>query len=151
MYVGLIIVFTAFEDEKLKEYLIASLNTITNARICLVCNDNDEEVLEILSEIARDCANTNVVSTKRNKSTHSSIRAGARYLSNQLNLKHVGFIVDLDSFKIVEVVKEYIQHQKEIVTLHKIEQENKAFKPTFYQSLFPIPKYLEKIVSNPIA
>ncbi|WP_299361841.1 hypothetical protein [Winogradskyella sp.] len=150
MYVGLIIVFNTFDSEVLKEYFITSINAMADVKICLVCNSSNEQVFEVLTEIAEHCNNTNVVNTKRKKLNTASVRAGARYMNNQFNLKYLGFIVGLDNFEILEVLKTYVQHQETIIALNKIEKGNKAVKPTFYQSLFSVTEYLKKIASSPI-
>ena len=150
MYAGLIIVFNTFENETLKEYFVTAINTITDVKICLVCNSDNEQVFEVLTEIAERCHNTSMVNIKRNKSKTSSIRAGARYLSNQFNLKYAGFIVGLDDFEILEVMEAYIVHRQTIVVLHRRERSNRAVRQTFYQSLFSVTEYLEKIASNSI-
>lgn len=143
--IGLIIVFDSFENMDLKDYFVANLKKIKDVRVCIVCTNTNDDIFEDLTEIAELCSNTSFVNIKRNKSNISSVRAGARYLSNKYNLKYLGFIAGLNDFEILEVIKEYIQNQETIVTLNKIENENKAFKPTFFQSLFSVTDYLAKI------
>lgn len=145
MYVGLIIVFNTFDNERLKEDFISVINTMQHAKICLVCNSNSDQDFEILSEIAEQCHSANVVNTKRKKSNTTAVRAGARYMFNQFNLKHLGFIVDDDRWELLEVIKDYAQHQEAIVALNTLEKRKKAFKQTFFQSLFSVPDYLSKI------
>ncbi|MEO1030395.1 MAG: hypothetical protein AAFX55_03270 [Bacteroidota bacterium] len=150
MYVGLIIVFNTFENEALKNHFIASMGTLTDVKICLVSNNNNEQVFEILTEIAEQCDNTDVINTKRRKSKVSAVRAGARYMHNQYNLKYLGFIVGLKDFEIVEVIKGYIEHQETILVLNREELRSKAVKQTFFQRLFSVTQYLEKLTSNSI-
>lgn len=145
MYTGLIIVFDTFENEALKDSFIASINAIADVEICLVCNSSSEQDFEILTEIADQCNNTYVINTKRRKPNTSSVRAGARFMYNQFNLKYLGFIVGIDNSKILEAMQGYIKHQEEIVALNKIKKEKKAYKPTLFQSLFSITEYLSKI------
>ncbi|MCT4630349.1 hypothetical protein [Winogradskyella sp.] len=145
MYRGLIIVFNSFENEALKDFFVASINAIADVEICLVCNSSSDKDFEILTEIAEQCNNANVVNTKRKKSNTSSVRAGARFMQNKFNLKHLGFIVGLDDLKILEVLKDYMQHQETIVSLIKVEKENKVVKSAFLKNLFSVQEYLEKI------
>lgn len=150
MYSGLIIVFNTFEKEAFKKALITAINAIAETKICLVCNSSNDEVFEILTEVAERCNNTNVINTKREKSSTSAVRAGARYMFNEYNLKYLGFIVDLYDFEILKIMKQYAKRQEAIVTLNKIERDGKTVKQTFYQSLFSVTEYLRKIASSSI-
>ncbi|MEM9680126.1 MAG: hypothetical protein AAF901_07355 [Bacteroidota bacterium] len=148
MYVGLIIVFNAFENDTLKASFVSSINAMTDVKVCLVCNSRSEQVFEILTEIAEQCDNTSVVNAKRKKSNTSSVRAGARYMHSKFNLKYLGFIIGFNDFEILEFVRAFITYQQTIVTLNQKELSGKAVKQTFYQSLFSVSEYLEKIASE---
>lgn len=150
MKTGLIIVFNSFENFNLKSHFIDSINKIKDAKVCLVCANPNEEAFEGLAEIADQCENANVINIKRNKSKTSSVRAGARFLSNKYNLKHLGFIAELSDLEILEVLKTYLKRQEKIVALNQEEQKNKAVKQTFFQSLFSVQEYLKIIASGSI-
>ncbi len=147
MHVGLIIVFNHFKDSQLKSDFITSLKALHNIKICLVCNSNDDIVLEQLNEIAYHGDHIAVVSTKRTKSTSSAVKAGARYVYNHYNLKYVGYIADFSSLENFEFVKKFESHQQTIITLIKEEIAAKKVKQTYYQSLFSIPKHLDKVLA----
>ncbi len=150
MKTGLIIVFNSFENFNLKTHFIDSINKVKDAKVCLVCANPSEETFEVISEIADQCEHAYVINIKRNKSKTSSVRAGARFLSNKYNLKHLGFIAELSDSEILEVLKTYLKRQDKIVALNKKEQNNKAVKQTFFQSLFSVPEYLKIIASGSI-
>lgn len=150
MNVGLIIVINTFENDLLKAYFITSINELTDCKICFVCNSSSDHVFEVLTEIAEYAENAFVVNARKKKSNTASIRAGARYLGSQFNLKSIGFIVDDDELELLEVLKAYCKHRHAIVSLNQIELSNKSTKQTFYQRLFPVTEYLTKITSNTI-
>ena len=148
MRVGLIIVFNAFDGEALKDNFISAINALSEVKMCLVCNNSSEQVFETLTEIAEVCCNAHVVNTKRKKSDISSVRAGARFMHNQYNLKYLGFIVGLNDAQILEELKAYISNQQTILALNQREQGKKAVKQTFFQRLFSVTEFLEKIAPN---
>ncbi|BAO75979.1 hypothetical protein WPG_1749 [Winogradskyella sp. PG-2] len=121
---------------------------MNDVKVCLVCNSNDAKVYETLTEIADQCSNTNVVNAKMKKTSSASIRAGARFLQNEFSLKHIGYISEIDHLEVLSVLEKFIEYQETIIALNKREKNNKNVKPTFYQSLFSISEYLEKIIAN---
>jgi len=148
MYVGLIVVIRTLKNEAHKLSLTSSINNMNDVKVCLVCNSNDAHVYETLTEIADQCSNTNVVNAKMKKTSSASIRAGARFLQNEFSLKHIGYIAEIDHLEVLTVLEKFIEYQETIIALNKREKNNKNVKPTFYQSLFSISEYLEKIIAN---
>jgi len=145
MQIGLIVVFDTFDNYALKESFILTINGMADIKVCLVCNSSSDKVFEALSEIAQHCDNTIVVNINRKKSRVYSIRAGARYLISQHNLKSIGFIVNADHLNLLEQLKSYSIHRSAILSMNIKELKNKSIKQTFYQSLFSVNEYLEKI------
>ena len=150
MYIGLIIVFESFEIGHCQKEFVRAINAMTNVKICLVCNSNDEALMESLSELVHKCHNTDVVNINRKKSSKSAVRLGARYLSSTYNVKHLGFVVGLKNYDITQVLQDYIKSQEDILNLNSSIKENKPIKQTFNQSLFSITDYLDKLISNKI-
>ena len=148
MYVGLIVVINTLKSEAHKLSLTSSINNMNDVKVCLVCSSNDVQVYETLTEIADQCSNTNVVNAKMKKTSLASIRAGARFLQNEFSLKYIGYIAELDHIKVLSVLEKFVDYQETIIALNKREKNNKNVKPTFYQSLFSISEYLEKIIAN---
>lgn len=145
MQIGLIVVFDTFDNYALKESFILTINGMADIKVCLVCNSGSDKVFESLSEIAQHCDNTIVVNINRKKSRISSVRVGARYLSSQYNLKSIGFIVNVEDLELLEEMSSYSTHRDAILSLNISELKNKSIKQTFYQSLFSVSEYLEKI------
>ena len=148
MYVGLIIVFNSINDDQFKTNFQVSLEELADFKICLVCNSGNEQVFESLMEFADPYDNVSVVNTNRKKSNVSAVRAGARFMYKDYNLKHIGYLVGLDDIEILEAIKEFIKQQKAIIILNKIVRNSKPVKQTYYQSLFSVTEYLEILVNK---
>ena len=148
MYEGLVIVFHSFELSHLKHNFIVSIRAMTNVKLCLVSNSSNEKVLESLVEIALQCKHVDVVNVNRKKSNVSAVRSGARYLSNNYNIKHLGFIAGLHIDDTLNVMNQYRKCKTDILNLNSSIRENKPIKQTFNQSLFSVPEYLEKLVQK---
>lgn len=138
MKVGIVIVFNSFEDSTLKEDLIDSINNLNDVSICLVNNKSNEKTDNYLNEISDKCENTSVVNIKKSKSTNSAIRAGARFMFNRHNLKHLGYINDLTSNQLIEIIEIFKINIDEVLDQVVSEQSEKAVKQTLFQKLFSI-------------
>ena len=148
MYVGLIVVINGFENEALKSNYILSIKQLQDVKVCLVCNTSDDRVFEVLSEIVHHCKNATLVNNKRIKSNTASVRAGARYLYSQYNLKYVGCIVGVKNGKSLEILKSYTDHRQSLLEFIQKEKLTKKVKQTYFQSLISIPESLERIDSE---
>ncbi|MBT8260150.1 MAG: family 2 glycosyl transferase, partial [Bacteroidia bacterium] len=60
--------------------------------LCFVNNDSNDSTQLLLNEIKEHCSNVSVVNIKKNKSDLSTVRAGARFMFSQFNLKHIGYV-----------------------------------------------------------
>ena len=145
MKLGMIIVFNYFDKITLMKFLVKKLKRVKHIQFCLVNNNNCEETLEILTEIAEQCKNTSVINISKSKSNISAVRAGARYMTRHFNLKHIGFIVDLHNHEIIDTIDELAKNQKEILAEIDREQNNRLVKQTLFQRLFSITDYLNKL------
>ncbi|NAS32703.1 family 2 glycosyl transferase [Flavobacteriaceae bacterium R38] len=145
MKLGMIIVFNYFEKANLIDFFIKKLKRVKHVQFCLVNNNNDEETLEILSEIAEQCKNTSVINISKSKSNTSAVRAGARYMSRHFNLKHIGFITDLHDQEILNIIEELTKNQNEVLIQINKDQNSKTVRQTFFQRLFSITDCLNNL------
>ncbi len=148
MNVGLIVVINSFESEILKTYFITVIKELTDVKLCFVNNGSSEHVHELLTEIAEQSKNAFVVSAKKKKSSNTAIRAGARFLVSQFNLKSIGFIIAPNEFKLLDLLKTYSCNRDTIMIFNQKELEKRSIKQTFYQRLFSVNVILEKLNSG---
>ena len=142
MKLGIIIVFDSFESPILKEELILKINELSDVTFCLVNNKCDDRTTHFLSEISECCSNANVINIRRGKSVNSATRAGARFLYNQFNLMHMGFINGLSNIDIIEIFKLFKVNQEKILSRIINERIEKGLKQTLFKRLFCINEYL---------
>lgn len=93
MKIGIIIIF--FNNEK--DINISLFNELFNLKkhtqLCLVNNGSSDGTLEKLQEFKLTYeSNINILDVKRNKGDEAAIKAGARYLFNQNEIKHIGYL-----------------------------------------------------------
>lgn len=56
----------------------------------------------------------------------------------------------MDDFEILDTILAYQKYTHEIQALNKAQKESNTLKHSFYQSLFSIPEYLDKIAQGSI-
>jgi len=145
MKVGIIIVFNSIENSSFKEELINTINSLCDVSFCLVNNERNEKTDCYLNDISDRCENTSVINIRRSKSVNSAIRAGARFMFNHYNLKHLGYINDLTSNELIEVIRSFKSNQHKIIDLVVNAQREKVVKQTLFQSLFSVANYIDKL------
>jgi hypothetical protein len=140
MKIGMIIVFDSQDDEILKKR--------KEINFCLVNNNCKNPVSEALTDISDECENVTVIQIRKNKSSSIAVRAGARYINNHFNLKFLGYITDLRGEELVEVIELFFSNYEEIRTLEKQSQSNKLMKQSFFQNIFSISNYYQRVNSK---
>jgi glycosyltransferase involved in cell wall biosynthesis len=149
MKIGVIIIFRNNEEEIDMNFIINQSNGAKNLELCLVNNDSKDSTYEVLKEIKEACTNVSVVNIKRLKSDTAAVRAGARYMFNQLDLKHIGYLTT-SSLKdkcntLDTLIKVVSENQSEILKYNIKVRKNREVKQTLFQNLFSIIEYLKKI------
>lgn len=85
---------------------------------------------------------------KKKKSDSSAVKAGARFMTSQFNIKHLGYINTSMIRKYQNLsllIKTIRDNQMDILEYNKRISDEKAMKPTMFQSLFSVVDYLAKI------
>lgn len=150
MKIGVIIVFHNNENDIDTSFFIEHLNRAKYLELCLVNNASTDKTYKLLDEIKEMCdKKVSVVDVKKFKSDHAAIRSGARFMFNQHNLNHVGY-VDANKLnsKFLSISKliEVISQNQDIIVKYNIEVlDKKEMKQTLFQSVFSIVEYLEKL------
>ena len=148
MKLGIIIICYNNQYDIHVNHCVELLHKIKDIEICLVNNNSQDRTLDVLKEIRERCDNVSVVDVKKNKSGNSAIKAGARFMSSQFNLKHLGFI---DAKKMNEyedlclLIKDIKDREKDITNYDQSFLNTKGIKLTMFQSLFSVMDYLMKI------
>ena len=149
MKIGVIIIFRNNEEEIDVNLFIEHSKQTKNLELCLVNNNSRDRTYQLLKEIAEVCTNASVVNIKTLKSDISAVKAGARYMFNQLDLQHIGYLsmnsLNYTSNGLNKLIKEVTENQVEILKYNIKTLEKQEVKQTLFQNLFSIIEYLKKI------
>ena len=149
MKIGIIIIFNNNEKDIDTDFFIKQIEQSFNLELCFVNNDSNDNTQLLLNEIKENCSNVSVVNIKKNTSDVSAVRAGARFMFSQFNLKHIGYVntnvLENKTNKLNSLIKTITKNQDSILK-HNIEVLKKqVVKPTLYQSLFSVVEYLKSL------
>lgn len=148
MKLGIIIICYNNENDIDIGHCIKYLNKVKNIEICLVNNNSKDNTYDILKEVKERCENVSIVDVKKFKSDTSAVKAGARFMSSQFNLKYLGFInanVISEYENLCLLIKAIGDNQVDISNYNQSYLNKKGIKLTMFQSLFPVMDYLAKI------
>lgn len=148
MKLGIIIICNNNENDIDICNCVKYLNNVKNMEICLVNNNSTDNTYDVLREIKENCENVSIVNIKKRKSDNSAVKAGARFMSSQFNIKHLGFINTnmIRKYQNLSLLIKTIQdHQIDILEYNNRISNEKSMKQTMFQSLFSIVDYLSKI------
>lgn len=124
------------------------LNKVKDIEICLVNNHSNDNTYDVLKEIKESCNNVSIVNIKKFKSDNAAVKAGARFMTSQFNLKHLGFvnmnmISKYDNLNML--IKDIRDNQIDILNYEQSILNKKGIKLTMFQSLFPVMDYLMNV------
>ena len=150
MKIGIIIIFHNNERDIDSNFFIGHFNKADNIEMCLVNNDSRDNTYQILKEIKKECKNVSVVNIRKFKSDLSAVRAGARYLFNQFDLNHIGYVsvnmLNTHQFHDLNDLIKAISENQDVILRYSIKVlEKQETKQTLFQSLFSVIDYLKKI------
>tara|TARA_R110000772_G_scaffold90926_1_gene187327 strand:- start:9 stop:494 length:486 start_codon:yes stop_codon:yes gene_type:complete len=148
MKLGIIIICYNIENDIDIGHCVKYLNKVKDIEVCLVNNNSKDNTYNILKEIKEDCVNVSIVDIKKFKSDNSAVKAGARFMSNQFNLKYLGFINTSTISRYEDLsmlIKTIRDNQVDISMYNQSISNKKEIKRTMFQSLFPVMDYLAKI------
>jgi Flp pilus assembly secretin CpaC len=153
MKIGVIIVFHNNENDINTSFFIEQFKQTKNLQLCLVNNASTDKTYTILEDIKEMCeTNVSVVDVKKFKSDQAAIKYGARFMFNQYNLNHVGYInVNKLNSQLLNInnLIEVISQNQDIIVKYNIEVlDKRELKQTLYQGLFSIIEYIEKLKIN---
>ena len=153
MNIGIIIIFNNNEEQIEKHFFIEQINSSKAIELCLVDNNSKDKTLQLLHDIKEVCpSKVSVVEIKKHSSEDAAKRAGARYMFNQFNLKHIGFVDVNTIYKKGETLNALIEslceNQELIINANLRVIESQKVKRTLFKSIFSVVDYLKKIKTN---
>jgi len=148
MTIGIIIVFSNIEPVINKNLIIKNLHKATDIQFCLVNNQSKDNTYYLLKDIKEACENVSIVNIKKIRSSKAAIRAGARYMSSQFSLRHLGYLntkkLNLDENGFTVLLKNIIENQDAMINYNIEIIKQQRIKQTLFQSLFSVIDYLKK-------
>ncbi len=153
MKIGVIIVLHNNEKDIDADFFIEYLNQAKNVEICFVNNASRDHTYQLLKEIKESSERTvSLVDIKKFKSDISAVRSGARFMFNQFDLEHIGYIstnqIKSKPYSINSLIKSMSENQDVILKYNISIMKKKEIKQTLFQSVFSIIEYLEKLKIN---
>lgn len=145
MKLGLIIICQNNEKDINKDYYVMQLNKVNDLKICLVNNNCKDNIHKVLIQIQEQCDNISVINIKKIKSDISAVRAGARYMFNQFNLDHIGYVLNLNNFNIKELIEAIRDNKDAIINFNINALDKTEIRLTKFQRLFSIIDYLKRL------
>jgi hypothetical protein len=148
MNIGIIIIFHNNEININPKVFIKNINATENIKMCFVDNESNTDTLERLSEIKDMCIDkVSIVQIKRRVSREAAKRAGARFMFNDFDLKHLGFIdtnaLIEHNYNINEIVMSLCIKRDEIIAFDKQNKSKQRIKSTLFKSIFSILDYFK--------
>ncbi len=149
MKTAIIIIFHNYEKKIDKDFFIEHSNKASTIEFCLVNNDSKDFTYSVLKEIKEHCNNVSVVDIKKFKSETSAIRAGTRYMIDQFNINHIGYVnanlLNIKNEELNDIIKAINKNQDFInKNYYSVFQKGKI-KKTLFRSLFSLLDYLKNI------
>jgi len=149
MKVGIIIIFHDNEKEIDKNSFIKQLNKIHNLEICLVNNNSKDQTYHILKELKDSYTKVSIVNIKKLKSDKSAVRAGARYMSNKFNLKHMGYVsintMSLIGLQLNDLINAIVLNQEGLFKYSSKMLEEQQEKQTLFKTMFSVLDYVKQL------
>ncbi|NNE15368.1 MAG: family 2 glycosyl transferase, partial [Saprospiraceae bacterium] len=105
-------------------------------------NNSRDNTQNILKEIKEECYNVSLVNIKKFKSDAAAVRAGARFMINNFDLKHLGY-VSINSFNKktfgLKRLIEGLHLNQEQISNHCISNSNlQKSNRIIFQNIFPV-------------
>lgn len=151
MKTGIIIICYNNEIDMDTNRCVRYLNNVNDIEFCLVNNNSKDNTYELMKEISEACENVSIVNINKYKTDMAAVRAGARFMFNQFDLKYLGFVDNnlISKYEDLSLLIKAIQeNQVHISNYNRSILNKKGIKLTLFQSLFPVMDYLAKINSK---
>ena len=150
MKIGIIIIFHNNESQIDKGFFVEQINLLEEIELCLVDNYSKDNTLTLLEDIKESSvSNVSIVQVKKKVSEEVAKRAGARFIFNKSDLKHIGFVnvnaLHQNGQQLNTLIKCLSFNQEFILNFNLKTIEDQDVKQTLFQSVFSVVDYLKKI------
>lgn len=148
MNIGVIIIFHNNEIDINPKEFVKHIDAADHIKICFVDNESKDETLEKLLEIKDISANkVSIVQIKKKVSKEAAKRAGARFMFNDFNLNHLGFIdtsvLIEHNYNLNKIVASLCEKKDEIIAFDKKNKSEQRTKSTLFKSVFSVLDYFK--------
>ncbi len=153
MNIGIIIIFSNNAADINARAFVESIKSTNYIKMCFVDNESKDETLDKLLEIKEACEDkVAVVQIKKKVGRESAKRAGARFMFNDFDLKHIGFI-DTHSlmehnYNINEMLNALCVERDKIIAFNNENKRKQHIKSTLFKSIFSVLDYFKSQDSN---
>lgn len=153
MNIGVIIIFNDNEAQIETRLFTEKMKVSEGIEFCLVDNNSRDNTLQLLKDIRERCVSkVSIVEIKKQCSTDAAKRAGGRYMLNEFNLRHIGYLDVNSVYQKGDTLKDLIAvilKNKELIIDFNLRQiENRETKQTLFKSIFSVADYLKQIQTN---
>ncbi|WP_179352118.1 glycosyltransferase [Winogradskyella vidalii] len=153
MRIGIIIIFHNNETDIDTTFFIEQIKASEYIDLCFVDNESKDATISVLEDIKEACpTKVSVIEIKRSVSEIAATKAGARYMFNEFNLKHIGYI-NVNALKPEEqtlnaLIKSFCTHKDGIIDFNLKTIKDQEIKKTLFKSVFSVVEYLQHIESS---
>lgn len=148
MKLGIIIIFRNNANKIDIGAISKSLKPVSDLVLCLVDNQSKDVTLEKLKEIRENSSNVEVVEIKKQSALEAAKKAGARFMFNTYNLKHLGFIdvnaIETNTIDINIIIELVCRSQGSILDFNKKLKRQTQVRQTFFKSIFSVLDFLKQ-------
>lgn len=152
MKLALIILLKDNENQLKNNLLIEQLELAKEFQICFVDNKSNDATLESLYEIKDQIKTISIVEVKKRVSTYYAQRAGSRFISNNFNLKHIGYIdvneIISDGHQLYEVIELIRQSHDNDIDFNTNHERKYQIRSTHFRRIFSVSEFI-KMLSQP--
>lgn len=150
MKLGIIFIFRNSCKYIDQQYLIKKLNKAENLEICFVNNCSTDETYQILKSIKDSVNNISLVNIKKLKTDDSAVRAGARFMFNNFDINHIGFVntkqINHEGFN--DLIKDICKNREAILSYNQMIVREQKIRKTLFQKLFSVAGHIKAIKSR---
>lgn len=142
MKIGVLLIF--YNNEKyINTFLKQVLHNFNNQlEFCLLNNGSKDATYGKLLDLKQLFPNLTIVDVKRNKGLFSAIKAGTRYLINEINVKYIGYI-DFENCnpENLENLLISVSLNKELFVVYNHSKQKNSIQRSLIKNVFSIQDY----------
>jgi len=148
MDIGVIIIFHNNEADIHPVSFIEKIKVTDYIKLCLVDNESKDETYRKLLEIKESCEDkVALIQVRKRVDRTLAKRAGARYMFNNFNLKHIGYIdtntLIKKNYSINEILNSLDIERSKIIAFNKENKLKQNNKSSLFKSIFSILDYFK--------